>query len=29
MQQHGGDLLGDVPNFTDAQPMIQISTPVG
>ena len=29
MQQHGAEIMGDVANFTDAQPAIQINTPVG
>ena len=28
MGQHGAEILGDVPKFTDAQPAIQINTPV-
>jgi uncharacterized protein (TIGR02118 family) len=29
MQQHGAELLGDVPNFTDSQPAIQVNTALG
>ena len=25
MAQHGAEILGDIPNYTDAQPVIQIS----
>ena len=25
MAQHGAEIMGDVPNYTDAQPVIQIS----
>ena len=25
MDQHGAEILGDIPNYTDAQPVIQIS----
>jgi hypothetical protein len=29
MGQHGKELLGDVPNFTNIQPQIQISEIIG
>ncbi len=29
MQQHGAEIMGDVPKFTDAQPAIQVNTPLG
>ena len=29
MQAHGAEIMGDVARFTDAQPAIQINTPVG
>jgi uncharacterized protein (TIGR02118 family) len=25
MAQHGAEIMGDIPNYTDAQPVIQIS----
>ena len=25
MGQHGAEIMGDIPNYTDAQPVIQIS----
>ncbi|MGH7040528.1 MAG: EthD family reductase [Acetobacteraceae bacterium] len=28
MQEHGAEIMGDVANFTDAQPVIQINTPL-
>jgi uncharacterized protein (TIGR02118 family) len=28
MQAHGAEIMGDVPRFTDAQPAIQINTPL-
>lgn len=29
LSQHGGDILGDLPNFTDVQPIIQIDEVLG
>jgi uncharacterized protein (TIGR02118 family) len=29
MQQHGAEIMADIPNYTDAQPTVQISTVVG
>lgn len=29
MQEHGAELIADVPNFTDIKPEIQVSEVVG
>jgi uncharacterized protein (TIGR02118 family) len=29
MAQHGTEIMADIPNYTDSQPIIQISTVVG
>jgi uncharacterized protein (TIGR02118 family) len=29
VQQHGKEVMGDIPNFTDAQPVLQINETVG
>jgi hypothetical protein len=28
MQAHGAEILGDIANFTDVEPMSQVSDPV-
>ena len=28
-QQHGKEVMGDIKNFTDAKPVVQLNEPIG